>query len=192
MKPRIDHLLRLITASLLGASLLGVFAKHADARGRSFPIEVTGRVLTFDRASQTFTIRVDEPASTLTIAVGRDCKFKRNGATANERIIRQGARVKVSYFATIFTGNIAVEIELNPAPEFVTGIVETLDISKRRLVLLIGPDARRMALRWAANASFTQAGKPTSAAALTVRSIATAAYYAPAFASKYAVRIQLN
>ena len=192
MKPRIDYLLSLVTASLLGASLLGVFAKHADARGRSFPIEVTGRVLTFDRANQTFTIRVDEPANTLTIAVGRDCKFKRNGVPANERILTPGARIKVSYFATIFTGNIAVEIELNSPPAFATGIIDTVDILNRRLIVLIGPNGHRLVLRWAANARFISRGKSVAPASLYQGQVVKVSYYSFEFKSKYAVKVEIR
>jgi hypothetical protein len=180
-----------VTIFSLVALGMGPFATNVFARGRSFPIEVTGAIISFDRVNQTFMIRIDEPAQVLTIGVGRDCKFKQNGGTANERIIRRGARVKVSYFATIFTGNIAVDIELNPSPEMATGIIENVDISNRRLVLS-EPNSRQLALRWARNASFIRAGKPASAAALRVRSIAKVAYYAPAFASKYAVKIDLK
>ena len=84
------------------------------ARGRSFPIRVIGTIVGFNRTSETFTIRVEESGRILAIAVGRDCKFKRHGAPAGEQILKPGAQVKVSYFATIFAGNIAVEIELNP------------------------------------------------------------------------------
>lgn len=106
-------MLRLTIVFLVAASLAGSSTKDASARGRSFPIEITGTIVSFDRANQTFTIRVDEPARVLTIGVGRHCKFKAHGALTGERIVRVGARVKVSYFATIFTGNIAVEIQLN-------------------------------------------------------------------------------
>jgi len=169
----------------------GPLATDVLARGRSFPIEVTGTIINVDRTNYEFTLRVDEPAQVLTIGVGRDCKFKQNGATANERIIRQGARVKVSYFATIFTGNIAVEIDANPTPEVATGMIENVDVSNRRLVLS-EPNSRHLALRWARNASFTRAGKPASAAALRLRLIVKVAYYAPTFASKYAVKIDLK
>jgi hypothetical protein len=191
VKEQINHMFRLTNVSFIGALLLGIPTSDAVARGRSFPIEVTGAIVSFDRVNQTFTIRIDEPAQVLTIGVGRDCKFKQNGATANERIIRGGARAKVSYFATIFSGNIAVEIDANPTPEVATGIIENVDISNRRLVLS-ELNSRHLALRWARNASFIRAGKPASAAALRVRSIAKVAYYAPAFASKYAVRIDLK
>ena len=84
------------------------------ARGRSFPIRVIGTIVGFNRTSETFTIRVEESGRILGIAVGRDCKFKQHGAPTGEQILKPGAQVKVSYLATIFTGNIAVEIELNP------------------------------------------------------------------------------
>jgi hypothetical protein len=38
--------------------------------------------------------------------------------------LKPGARVKVNYFATIFTGNIAVEIDLNPALAVKTDVIE--------------------------------------------------------------------
>ena len=107
-------------------------------------------------------------------------------------MLRKGAYVKVSYFATIFTGNLAVEIELNPKPEIKTGIIEEIDIPHRRLVLAVGPNSRRLVMHWATNARFLSAGKPTSAAALRVRSTARVAYYSPSFASKYAVRIDFK
>jgi hypothetical protein len=107
---------RLITICVIAVST--TFVGHLAARGRSFPIQVIGTIIGFNRTSQMFTIRVDEPAHVLTITVGRDCKFKRHGAPAGEQILKPGARVKVSYFATIFTGNIAVEIELDPVPKY--------------------------------------------------------------------------
>ena len=91
-----------------------VFVGHVAARGRSFPTRVIGTIVGFNRTSQTFTIRVGESGRILMMAVGRDCKFKQHGAPAGEEILKPGALEKVSYFATIFTGNIAVEIELNP------------------------------------------------------------------------------
>ena len=185
-------MLRLPIVYIVAASLVVPFISEALARGRSFPIEVTGTIITFDRATHVFTIQVDEPARVLTIAIGRDCKFKRNGAITGEQVIRARARAKVSYFATILTGNIAVEIELNPKPEIESGIIEEIDIPHRRLILAVGPNSRHLALRCATNASFIKAGKPTSAAALAVGSIATATYYAPAFASKYAVKIDFK
>ena len=92
------------------------FVGDVVARGRSFPIRVVGTITGFNRTSQMFTIRVDAPVRILAIAVGRDCKFKQHGAPTGEQILKPGARLKVSYFATIFTGKIAVEIESNPVP----------------------------------------------------------------------------
>jgi hypothetical protein len=106
---------RLTTTALITVSLLGIFfVVHATARGRSFPIEVTGTIKMFDRANHIFTIQSDEPARVLTIAVGRDCKFIQKGVPTGEWILKKGARVRVSYFSTIFTGKIAVKIESNP------------------------------------------------------------------------------
>jgi hypothetical protein len=171
---------------------LGPLATDVFARGRSFPIEVTGTIINVDRTSYECTLRVDEPARVLRMGPRRDCKFLKNGAPAKTDILKKGAYVKVSYFATIFTGNLAVEIELNPKPEIESGIIEEIDIPHRRLILAVGPNSRHLALRCATNASFIKAGKPASAAALRVRSIAKVAYYAPAFASKYAVKIDLK
>ena len=106
---------RLTIICVIAASTM--FVGHIVARGRSFPIEVTGTITKFDRANRMFTIHVDDSSRTLTITVGRDCKFKRHAAPAGEQILKPGARVKTSYFATIFTGKIAVEIELNPVPK---------------------------------------------------------------------------
>jgi hypothetical protein len=93
---------RLATTALLAASLLGLFAVQGSARGRSFPIEVTGTIKAFDRANQTFTFESGKHERILTIAVGRYCKFFHNGAPSGEWILKKGARVRVSYFATIF------------------------------------------------------------------------------------------
>ena len=115
-------MLRLTIVCVVAASLAGLFINQALARGRSFPIEVTGIIAMVDRRNQTFTIQVDEPARILTIGVGRDCKFTKNGAPVDEHILKKGARVRVSYFSTIFTGKIAVKIESNPVPEVKAGI----------------------------------------------------------------------
>jgi hypothetical protein len=117
-------MLRAITVGVIAASLAVLFVNEASARGRSFPIEITGTVLSVNRISHTFTIRADEPARILTIAIGRDCKFKQNTAPTGEQIVRPGARLKVSYFATIFTGDVAVEIESLPLPEVRTSAIK--------------------------------------------------------------------
>ena len=85
------------------------------ARGRSFPGEVIGTIIQVDRLNKTFTIRPDGSAQILSIALGKDYKFK--GAPApREQVLRPGARLRVCYHATLFAGNIAVEIEPNPPP----------------------------------------------------------------------------
>ncbi|HSS18401.1 MAG TPA: hypothetical protein VLQ29_15745 [Candidatus Dormibacteraeota bacterium] len=111
---------RLKTTALIAGSILGIFVVHVAARGRSFPIEVTGTIKMFDRANHIFTFQSDKRARVLTITVGLDCKFFQNGAPTGEWILKKGARVKVSYFSTIFTGNIAVKIESNPVRQNIT------------------------------------------------------------------------
>lgn len=90
---------------------LGPIATDCVARGRSFPIEVTGTIISVDRKNYEFTLRVDEPARILVIGLGRDCKFLKHAARPKIGLLKKGAHLKVSYFATIFTGNVAVEIE---------------------------------------------------------------------------------
>jgi hypothetical protein len=105
-----DNMVRRIASLLISALLLGALTDHALARGLSFPIEVTGTIINVDRSRAEFLIQVDEPAGILTIGIGRDCKFIYHGAPAGGEILRRGARVRVKYFATIFTGKIAVQI----------------------------------------------------------------------------------
>ena len=104
------------------ALLLGLWPSEVSADDRSFPLEITGTIRSFDEPTQTFMIEVDESAHVLTIAMGRDCKFTGNGAPTGEQILKQGARVKVSYFATVFTGKIAVDVAINRVPEIRGGI----------------------------------------------------------------------
>jgi hypothetical protein len=104
------------------ALLLGLWPSEVSARDRSSPLEITGTIRSFDEPTQRFTVELDESARVLTIAVGRDCKFTENGTPTGEEILKQGARVKVSYFATIFTGKIAVDVTINRAPEISGGI----------------------------------------------------------------------
>jgi hypothetical protein len=121
-------MLRLTTTALVTVSFLEIFfVGHATARGRSFPIQVTGTIKMFDRANHIFVIQSDEHARLLTIAVGRDCKFIQNGVPTGEWILKKGARVRVSYFSTIFSGKIAVKIESNPLPEVKTGIIQRIE-----------------------------------------------------------------
>jgi hypothetical protein len=103
--------------------LLGLlWPSEISAGDRSFPMEITGTIRSFDEQTQTFTVELDESARVLTIAVERDCKFTENGAPTGEEILKQGARVTVSYFATIFTGRIAVDVAINRVPEISGGI----------------------------------------------------------------------
>ena len=103
------------------ALLLGLWPPEVSASGGSFPVEIAGTIRSFDEPTQMFTVEVDESGRVLTIAVGRDCKFTENGAPTGEEILKQGARVKVSYFATIFTGKIAVDVAINRVPEISGG-----------------------------------------------------------------------
>jgi hypothetical protein len=111
-----------ITILSAAALLIGLWPSEVSADDRSFPQEITGTIRSFDEPTQTFTVKVDESGRVLTIAVGRDCKFTKNGAPTGEEILKQGARVKVSYFATIFTGKIAVDVAINRVPEISGGI----------------------------------------------------------------------
>jgi hypothetical protein len=104
-------MIRLTIVYLIAASLLGPFISQARARGRSFPIEVTGVIMSVNKTDHTFVIQVDDPAAVLILAVGRDCKFRQNGSPADENILQKGARMRISYFSTIFTGKVAVQIE---------------------------------------------------------------------------------
>ena len=183
---------RLTTTALIAASFLGILVGHVAARGRSFPIEVTGTIAAFEPVNETFAIEADEPARILTIAVGRDCKFMQRGAPKGVQILKQGARVRVSYFATIFTGNIAAKIELNPVPEVVNGIIEKIECSERKLTIRVGSQRCRLVLRWALNARVSKAGQRASATDLRENAAVRLSYYSPAFASKYATKIELE
>jgi hypothetical protein len=182
---------RLTIVCVVAASLAGLFINQALARGRSFPIEVTGTIMMVDRPNQTFTIQVDEPSRILTIAVGRDCKFKQNGVPAGEQILKKGARARLSYFSTIFTGNLAVEIEINPKPEFAHGVIEKIEPAHRRLTLRLDR-SRRLVMRWATNAHFINREKTIAPAELREGTAVTVSYYSPGFASKYAVKVEAH
>jgi hypothetical protein len=179
------------TACLI-ALLLGALPVHASARGRSFPIEVTGTILNVDRWRTEFTIQVDEPARILTIAVGRDCKFIRHGAPAQDDILRRGARVRVKYFSTIFMGKIAVQIESNPRPLVKGGIIEKIEPADRKLTIRVPGCWQPLILRWARNARCSKHGKTVSPTDLRENTTVRVNYYAPAFESKYAVEIEVE
>jgi hypothetical protein len=174
------------------ALLLGALPAHASARGRSFPIEVTGTIISVDRGKTEFTIQVDEPARILTIAVGRDCKFIRHGAPARDEILRRGARVRVNYFSTIFTGKIAVKIESNPRPLVQSGIIEKIEPADRKLTIRGSGCCQRLVLRWARNVRCVKRGTTVSLRDLRKNTMVRVNYYAPAFGSKYAVEIEVE
>ena len=165
----------------------GSLPGDVSARGRSFPIEATGTISKINRSNAEFTIQIDEPARILIIGIGRDCKFKQNGAPTGQQILKKGARVKVSYFATIFTGNIAVEIESNPVPEVKRGVIEKIEPLERKLTIWLSNSTQHLAMRWAKNARFIKRGKAVVARDLQENMSIKVSYYSPAFESKYAV-----
>lgn len=114
---RILHRFTILCSVALVAFDFGPLATGVFARGRSLPIKVTGTIVSVDRKNHEFTLRVDKTARVLVIGLSRDCKFLKNGTPANTDVFKKGAYVKVSYFAKIFTGNLAVEIEANPKAE---------------------------------------------------------------------------
>jgi hypothetical protein len=182
-------MLRLTIVCVVAASLTGLFINHALARGRSFPIEVTGTIMSFDRSNQTFTMQVDEPSKIITVGLRWDCKFKRDGAPIRPGILRKNAYVKVSYFATIFTGNLAVEIEANPKAELVDGVIERIEPANRQLTLRLNR-SRSFVVRWAANARFINRGTTITLAQLKQGTAVKVSYYSPAFEKNYAVKVE--
>ena len=149
----------------------------AFARGRSFPIEVTGIVRSVDGATQTFALDVDEPVEVLKIGLRNDCKLT--------GILKPGTHARISYFATIFAGNLAVRIEMNPKPELARGVIEKIEPADRRLTLRLNPSGH-LALRWATDARFVNVTR----ADLTEGTSVEVSYYSPTFARKYAVRVE--
>jgi len=168
---------------------LGPLATDVSARGRSFPIEVTGTIINVDWPNSEFTLRVDEPARILVIGLRHDCKFLKNGVPAKIDILKKGAYVKVSYFATIFTGNLAVEIEANPKPELVHRVIERIEPANRQITLRLNRSCR-FVVRWAATARFINRGRITSPAKLREGTPINVSYYSPPFESKYAVKLE--
>ena len=164
------------------------FATVASARGRSFPTELTGTIRDFDRSTQTFILEADEPTRALRIGLRDDCKFL-GGDSSGGGILKKGAYVKVSYFATVFTGNLAVEIEANPKAKSAQGVIKRIEPNKRRLILRLD-DSRDFVVRWATNAHFVNSGRIIAPERLTEGSIVNVSYYAPAFEARYAVRVE--
>jgi hypothetical protein len=168
---------------------LGPLAAGVSARGRSFPIEVTGTINSVDTASQSFTMQTDKPAKIIAIGLRWDCKFKSDGVPAGPDILRKSAYVKVSYFATIFTGNLAVEIEANPKAELVHGVIERIEPSNRLLTLRLDR-SRCFVVQWADNAIFINRGRTITPAKLTAGTVVNVSYYSPPFERKYAVKVE--
>jgi hypothetical protein len=183
--------IKIFSCTALIAFGAGPLITEASARGRSFPIEVTGTITSVDGPSGAFTIQGDEPAESLTIALRYDCKFTEHGASAGRGILKKGARVKVSYFSTIFTGNLAIEIEANPKAELVHGVIERIEPSNRRLTLRLDR-SRCFAVRWADNALFINRGRTITPAKLREGTVVNVSYYSPAFESKYAVKVEVQ
>ena len=182
-------MLRLTIVRVVVASLAGLFINHALARGRSFPIEVTGTIIHVDRSKAEFTIQIDEPARVLKIGVREDCKFTNVSAPAGIDVLRKGGRVRVRYFATIFTGNLAVEIEANPRPQVAGGVVERIELTERRLIIRPTNSSHRLALCWATNTRFVERGKIISPGRLKQGASVSVSYYPPPFERKYAAEI---
>lgn len=184
--------IKIFSCTALIAFSAGPLITEASARGRSFPIEVTGTITSVNGPSSAFTIQGDEPAESLTIALRYDCKFTEHGASAGRGILKKGARVKVSYFSTIFTGKLAVEVEANPAPQVERGIIEKVEPANRKLTIRAGDCPHGLTLRWAANCRFIKEGRRVSGTSLRQNALARVSYYSPAFESKYAVKIELE
>ena len=126
----------------------------------------------------------------LTIGLEWDCKFKRDGAPAATDILRKSAYLKVSYFATIFTGNLAVEVEANPSPQVISGVVERITPSDRKITIQVNHGSRLFTIRWAVNARFLHHGKAVSPAKLKTGMPVNIRYYSPPFENRYAIKIE--
>jgi hypothetical protein len=185
-------MLRLTIVCVVVGSVAGLFINQALARGRSFPIEVTGTIVHVDKSKAEFTIQIDEPARVLKIGLREDCKFTNGSAPAGIDILAQGNRVRVRYFATIFTGNLAVEIEANPRPQVASGVVERIELAERRLIIRPTNSSHRLVLRWASNARFVEQGKIMSPRKLKEGALVSVSYYSPPFERNYAVEIVLR
>jgi hypothetical protein len=174
------------------ALLVALWPSEVSADDRSFPAEITGTIRSFDKATQTFTIQVDEPAGILTIGIGRDCKFIHHGAPARDETVRRGVRVRVKYFSTIFTGKIAIEIESNPRPLVKSGIIEKIEPADRKLTIRGRGCCERLVLRWTENVRCIKRGKTVLPKQLRENAVVRVNYYAPPFESKYAVEIEVE
>jgi hypothetical protein len=98
----------------------------------------------------------------------------------------------VKYFSTIFSGKIAVQIESNARPLTKSGIIEKIEPADRKLTIRIPGCWQRLILRWAGNVRCVKHGKTVSPKDLRENTMVRVNYYAPAFASKYAVEIEVE
>jgi hypothetical protein len=178
--------LLLISAAIFMAT---PFATVASARGRSFPSEMTGTIQDFDRLTQTFVLEADQPAKMLKIGLRDDCKFLKSSRPAGAEVLRKGMRVKVSYFATIFTGNLAVAIEAEPKAKSARGVIKRIEPTSRTLALWVD-NSREFVVRWTTKAHFISEGRVIRPETLTEGAIADVSYYSPVFGARYAVTVE--
>ena len=182
--------LAVVFCVILVALQFGPLGCSVLAKGRCFPIETTGVIRSVDTAQKTCQVQLDEPSRILTIGYRRDCTFIRHGEqTKSPDFLKKGEHVKVSYFATIFTGNLATEIEANPEPQWVRGVVERIDPASRRLTLRL-QGSRPFVVRWAASAHFANGGSPIAPTKLKQGMTVEVGYYAFEFENNYAVKVE--
>jgi hypothetical protein len=180
---------RLILLFVTGLALCPV-ATVTFARGRSFPIEVTGTVTSVDRAITHFTMATDQPAGVLALAISRDCKFTRSGVPVTKAILKKGCNIKASYCSTIFTGKIAVEIDGAPAPEMVIGVVESVDAVNKRLSIRVSGNGHSLTFICTSRTRFMLGRHTASANYLRAGLPVRVSYYALEFVPKYAVAVE--
>jgi hypothetical protein len=187
-----NNLLRYRALARLLTIFLCFLSPDLWARGRSFPLEATGIITSVENGGLTFTLVTDEPARILRLAVGESCKFSHAGAPADVGIIRNTACVKVSFWSTVFTGRVAVEIESDPVPQVAIGFIDEIDTANRRLVVRLVDSSHRLIVRWAVRSRFVKQGHTASANDLRKNKSIKLSYFSPAFADKYAVRIEIE
>ena len=66
--------------------------------------------------------------------------------------------MQASYFATIFTGNLAVEIEAHPKAKSAHGVIKRIEPTNRRLTFWLG-NSREFVMQWTTNAHFINGGR---------------------------------
>ena len=190
-RPNSSMLRNLALAGLLTLVLCSSMP-HVWARGRSFPQEATGVITSVEKGGLTFTFAADEPARILKLAVGENCKFSHAGAPADMGIIRRNARIRVGFFATVFTGRVAVEIQSDPVPQVAVGIVDEIATANRRLAVRVIDFSRRLIVRWTVTSRFIKRGRTASVKDLQQNTPVKLSYYSPSFGGKYAVKVELE